>query len=44
MDRYQIEDPVKEDIYGVFTSPTLQNLYTTLLEQGKKSLLDALIV
>lgn len=44
LDRYQIEDPVKEDIYGVFTSPTLQNLYTTLLEQGKKSLLDALIV
>lgn len=44
LDRYQIKDPVKDDTYGVFTSPTLQNLYTTLLEQWKKSLLDVLIV
>jgi hypothetical protein len=44
LDRYQIEDPVKDDTYGIFTSPVMQNLYTTLLEQGKKSLLDALIV
>ncbi len=44
LDRYQIEDPIKEDTYGVFTSPVLRNLYTILLEQGKKSLLDALIV
>ena len=44
LDRYQIEDPIKDDTYGIFTSPVLQNLYNTLIEQGKKSLLDALIV
>lgn len=44
LDRYEIEDPVKDDSVGVFTSLELGELYQNLLEQGSLSLLDALIV
>lgn len=44
LDRYEIEDPVKDDSVGVFTSFELGELYQNLLEQGSLSLLDALIV
>ena len=42
--QFGIEDPVTEETRGVFQNPELQALYNTLVEQGKKSLLDALIV
>ncbi len=44
LDLYQIEDPVKNDKMGVFSSPELASLYQTLVASGEKSLLDALIV
>ena len=44
LDRYNIEDPVKDDSIGIFTSPELDELYKNLVEQGESSLLDALIV
>ena len=44
LDRYNIEDPVKDDSIGVFTSPELDELYKNLVKQGGLSLLDALIV
>lgn len=44
LDRYEIEDPVKGDGAGVFTSLELDELYQNLLEQGNLSLLDALTV
>jgi len=44
LDRYEIEDPVKDDRVGIFTSPELDELYQNLVEQGSLSLLDALIV
>ncbi len=42
--RYNIEDPVKNDEKGVFSSPEMQKLYTQLTSAGEKSLLDALKV
>ncbi len=44
LDRYGIEDPVKDDANGVFTSSELDELYRNLVAQGNISLLDALIV
>ncbi len=44
LDRYGIADPVKDTTVGVFTSPTMQNLYTTLVAEGMKSQKDALTV
>ena len=44
LDRYEIEDPVKDDSIGIFTSPELDELYQNLLKQGSSSFLDALIV
>lgn len=44
LDRYHIEDPVKSDEIGIFTSKDLQKLYNQLVEQGKKSVLNALVV
>ena len=44
LDRYDIEDPVKDDSVGVFTSPKLDELYDNLVEQGFSSSLDAFIV
>lgn len=42
--KYELQDPVKEDTRGVFTSPEMQKLYDDLLEEGKKSKLDAFMV
>ncbi len=44
LDRYGIEDPVKDDTRGVFTSEKMQTLYNDLVAQGSKSLEDALKV
>jgi hypothetical protein len=44
LDRYNIEDPVKDDSPGIFTSVELQNLYNSLITKGEQSVLDALIV
>ena len=44
LDRYGIEDPVKNDSVGVFTSSIIDGLYTNLVKQGEASSLDALIV
>lgn len=44
LDRYGIEDPIKNDATGVFTSSHLAELYNSLVKQGSTSLMDALIV
>ncbi len=44
LDKYKIEDPVKDITVGVFTSSQMQGLYDSLVEQGNKSLIDALVV
>jgi hypothetical protein len=44
LDRYDIEDPVKNIAVGEFTSSDLLDLYTTLVEKGNKSIDDALQV
>ena len=44
LDRYGIADPVGNNVIGVFTNITLQNLYNTLVAQGSASLIDGLIV
>ena len=41
---YDIPDPMADDVPGVFVEATIQSLYDDLVEQGSKSLLDALIV
>ena len=43
IDRYGLEDPAAGEI-GVFTDPTLQELYDRLVADGSKSLADALHV
>jgi hypothetical protein len=44
LDKYKIADPVTNDTVGVFTNPDLQDLYDSLVDRGRTSLLDALIV
>jgi len=44
LDLYGVADPVVDDTVGVFTNPTLAQLYTDLVGQGSASLVDALIV
>ncbi len=44
LDKYEIEDPVKNDTPGVFVNQDLQNLYNTLIAKGDSSLVDALLV
>ncbi len=44
LDRYNLEDPVKSDEVGVFTSEEMQKLYNDLIAEGSKSLIDALKV
>ena len=44
LNRYNIEDPVKDDSIGVFNSLQLDELYQTLVKQGSLSLLDAFVV
>ena len=42
--KYGIPDPVAGNTYGVFTNPELQDLYDKLIEQGSKSIEEALQV
>lgn len=42
--KYDLEDPVKYDTRGIFTSPEMKKLYDELLAEGQKSRLDALKV
>ncbi|MCP5063570.1 MAG: DUF2202 domain-containing protein [Ignavibacteriae bacterium] len=44
LDRYSMEDPIKNDELGVFENEDLQTLYDGLIETGNKSLVDALVV
>lgn len=44
LDRYAIADPMAEDAAGVFVDPAIQKLYDDLVEQGSRSVVDALIV
>lgn len=40
LNKYSLPDPVGNNAVGVFSDTTLQNLYTQLVGQGSKSLLD----
>lgn len=42
LDRYEIEDPVGEDIQGSFKNEHLQKLYDQLIEAGKVNRVEAL--
>ncbi len=44
LDKYNIDDPVTDDIVGVFVNTDLQNLYNSLIDKGTVSLVDALEV
>ncbi len=44
LDRYDLPDPMAEDAAGVFVDPAIQKLYDDLVEQGSRSVVDALIV
>ncbi len=44
LDRYEIEDPVKSNKIGIFTDTNVTELYDSLVEQGLKSVEDALFV
>jgi hypothetical protein len=44
IEKYALTDPVTDDSVGVFTNTTLQELYTSLVERGKKSTIEALMV
>ncbi len=44
LEKYGIDDPVKNDEVGVFTNVELKKLYDDLVAKGEKSLLDAFIV
>ena len=44
LDKYGIEDPIKDDARGVFTDPHMADLYAQLTAKGDASLLDALLV
>ena len=42
LDKYSITDPVKDKSIGTFTDNDIKKLYENLIEQGKKSEIDAL--
>lgn len=44
LDRYDLDDPAAGTDVGVFTNPTLQELYDQLVDEGSQSLADALRV
>ena len=44
LDLYEIDDPITEDVLGIFQNTDLQNLYDELLQQGNNSQTDALKV
>lgn len=44
LDRFGIEDPIKDDARGIFTSDRYAKLYQKLIERGTKSWIEALMV
>jgi hypothetical protein len=44
IDKYDVEDPVADDVTGEFVNPVLQALYDDLLSHGAASLVEALRV
>jgi hypothetical protein len=44
LDKYELDDPIKDDVPGSFVNDDLQNLYDTLIAKGDSSLVDALLV
>ena len=44
LDKYGLEDPVKDDTVGVFTNPELKKMYNELVQRGGASLVEALKV
>ena len=44
IDKYGLEDPVKDDTVGIFTNPDFTILYEALVDKGEKSYCDALHV
>lgn len=44
LNRYSLDDPVKDDSIGVFSSSVISDLYENLVTRGEASSLDALIV
>lgn len=44
LERYNIEDPVKENTVGVFSNQVFSDLYANLVARGQESLTAALIV
>lgn len=44
LERYDIEDPVAEDVKGVFQNADLQDLYNSLIVEGSKGEVEALKV
>jgi len=44
IDKYDLADPIADDSAGCFTDPELQALYDGMVEKGKTSLVDALLV
>ncbi len=44
LERYNIEDPVKDNTFGVFSSKAFSDLYVNLVSKGQESLVSALMV
>ena len=44
LDKYEIDDPIKNDDVGVFTNVEFKKLYDDLVTKGEGSLLDAFLV
>ncbi len=44
LDKYSLVDPITDSSIGLFTDLELADLYTSLVEQGQLTLVDALIV
>ena len=44
LDKYEVNDPVKNDVPGLFDNQELQILYNELLQKGNESLIEALKV
>jgi hypothetical protein len=44
LERYDLVDPIKTDVIGVFTNSVMQNLYDTLMAEGLESYNAALTV
>jgi hypothetical protein len=44
LDKYDLEDPIKDFTIGIFSDENLQKLYNELVSEGQKSIVDALKV